>query len=426
MQRESYNNLLAWKSQVGHKPLVLTGAPMVGKTYLAKEFGRGEYQNVAHFSFLEHPVTKSFFRNQSDIARILRQLSSLFRKDIIPGQTLLILDDIQYCPEAVESLREFDEDAPGLDVIAVGTFAPGDGAFDRIPASFVDRMTLLPMSYKEFLLAMNQKYLYEIVSRLEWDSIRALCPKLEDFARQYCFCGGMPAAVKAYCENPDAGPYHIREIQNGILNALETRMSKRQLDVWKAVFPRMREENLKFMYGDIKKGARASEYREALEQLETMGLVYRTYKVSTVSMPMDFYRDPDSFRLYPMDPGLAAARLGLEPEALLVDSDVLVSCNGMFARMMAASQLRKTGLPVFHYGKTGSIIEVDFLVQTTGKIIPLEVRTRHDGNSKSLKTFVSKHPGRKGVRASLEPMSDYGWMENIPVYCVEDYICKEN
>lgn len=414
MQREIYQKLLDWKRNTSHHPLLLTGAPMVGKTYVVKEFGKNEYVKVARFSFLDQPILKNIFRNQPEVSKVLRMLSTLFRRDIVPGETLLILDDIQYCPDALEMLSDFSEAAPSLDLIACGTFCDAQGQ--------VDKLTLHPMNFTEFLLAMEQNYLVELLHKRKWDSIRALSSTFEDYLKQYCFCGGMPAVVQAYSQNRETGPFAIRQMQSQILQAIETNLSKKQKEVWDAVHARMTEPNHKFMFADIKKAARQKDYMPAVRQLIQKGLLFRTNKVSTVSQPLDYYMDEDSFVLYPLDSGLLGAKLGVEPEQMLLGGALAGAYNDAFPRQFISQKLRSMEFPVYHYARTGSLVCIDYIIQTAARIVAVEVNASPNGNSKALKTFMSANPGRQGIRASLQAHTHSAWMDNIPLYAMDSFL----
>lgn len=422
MQREIYQKLLDWKRNTSHHPLLLTGAPMVGKTYVVKEFGKNEYVKVARFSFLDQPMLKNIFRNQPEVTKVLRMLSTLFRRDIVPGETLLILDDIQYCPDAVELLSDFSEAAPTLDLIACGSFCEGDGAYEKIPFAQLDHLCLHPMNFTEFLLAMDQNYLLELLRKRQWDSIRALSSTFEDYFRQYCFCGGMPAVVQAYSQNREIGPFAIRQMQSQILQAIETNLSKKQKEVWDAVHARMTEPNHKFIFADIKKAARVKDYMPAVQQLLSKGLLYKTDKVSTVSLPLDYYREEDAFVLYPLDAGLLGAKLGVEPEQMLLGGAVAGEYNDAFPRQLISQKLRSMDFPVYHYARTGSLVCIDYIIQTAARIVAVEVNARPNGNSKALKTFMSANPGRQGIRASLQAHTHSAWMENNPLYAMDSFL----
>ena len=422
MQRDIYKQLLEWKRNRSHHPLLLTGAPMVGKTYIIKEFGKTEYAKFARFSFLDQPILKSIFRNQPEVTKVLRMLSTLYRCDITPGETLLILDDIQYCPDAVDLLRDFSEDAPALDLIACGTFCDGDVAYEKIPFDALDQLTLHPMNFSEYLLAMDQKYLYELLQKRQWDSIRALSSTFEDYLKQYCFCGGMPSVVAAYAENKELGPFAVRQMHSHILQAIETNLTRKQKEVWDAVHTRMTQENHKFIFADIKKAARFKDYMPAVRQLVQKGLLYRTDKVSTASLPLDYYRDEDSFVLYPLDTGLLGAKLGVEPEELLLGAAVSDGYNDAFPRQLISQKLRSMDFPVYYYARTGSLVAMDYIIQTSARIVAVEVNASPNGNSKALKTFMAANPGRQGIRASLEAHTKSALMETIPLYAMDSFL----
>ena len=407
MEREIYKDLLKWKSKRGHKPLLLQGAPMVGKTYIAKEFGKHEYTHYVRFSFLEQPVLKNIFRNQPEVTKVIRLLSSLFRRDIVPGETLLILDDIHLCPDAVELLRDFSEDAPNLDLIAIACFSEADAGYSLIPFDALDHLTLHPMNFDEFLLAQGRTN---------------LAPKLLDALKHYAFCGGMPAVVQAYLENPELGPMAIRQMQLDLLQSLESRLTPRQAEVWNAVHQRMCKDNHKFFYSDIKKAARVKDFKPAVTQLIQKGLLFCTHRVDAVSQPLDYYKDEDSFVLYPLDVGLLAAKLAVEPQEILVSGSALALHGQALARQIASQTLRTNSFPVYHFARTGSLVTMDFIIQTGSRIVAVEVNARPAGNDKALKLFSAAHPGRRSVRLSLEEQSALSWMENFPLYSFGEFL----
>ena len=432
MKRTAHNDLLAWKSSKFHKPLLVEGARRVGKTYLVKEFGKAEYEKLIYFNFSENPDYKTVFQNEPEAGRVLREISSLSKVDVTPGNTLLIWDDIQACPEALDVLPDFVESDSGFDIIVCGFTAASPKAVAKIEelvrAGSIDRLKILPLQFEEFLMARGCDNMAGLIQACDWGAIGSLLPKYTQLLKEYLFCGGMPQAVSAFAEGQQ--PMKIREIQKDLLTAIENDIlrfaPKRHIDeilaIWQAAPAQLLEENQKFNLSRLRGGARLKDYESSFAWLVRASLVYKVHKLSTVSMPIEFFQDKKSFRLFPFDPGLAGALAAIDPARILVGDEALEGFNLSLLQMLVLGQIVRRGAPVCYYGLQGSTVSIDFVVQETSRIIPVEVMPHQNGNSKAMKIFAEKNPGRKGIRASLDNYFDREQMANVPAYAVGSFI----
>lgn len=432
MKRTAYNDLLAWKRNEFHKPLLVIGARKVGKTYLLKEFAKAQYEKVIYFSFDQNPGLKDLFVNEPEAHRILREISSLSKIDVTPGNTLIILDDVQYCPGALDIIPDFVESAFGFDIVMAGFLAASPKAEARrdelLRFGSVEQLRIFPFSFGEFLMALGKDNMAGLLDSKDWGAIDSLLPRYNELLKEYLFCGGMPQVVAAFAEGQQPGA--IRAIQKDLLEGIDNDIlrfaPKRHIDeisaVWKAAPGSLLAENKKFKLAALKPGARLKDYESSFDWLVRAGLIYKVHRLSTVSQPVEFFQDRKCFRLYPLDPGLWAAILDIDPVRILVGDEALYGFSLALLHVFVAGQIASVGAPACFYGARGSTLEVDFIAQKPSRLVPVEIMPRPNGNSKALKLFTETHPGRNGIRASLENYFDRGWMENLPVYSVAGYL----
>ena len=434
MKRTLYNQLVEWKNSPARKPLILEGARQVGKTWLMKEFGKNKYENMVYVNCADEDFAKSLFLRDLKPDRILRDIVANTRQRIEPGNTLLIFDEIQEAPNGITSLKYFCEDAPEQHVIAAGSLLgvihhPGES----YPVGKVNILRLYPMSFEEFLWARGYEKLAEILKACEWESIEVLQSTLEDLLRQYFYVGGMPEAVLDWTTQEDV--LNIREIQNRIINSYANDISKhagaeaeRIRMVWNSIPAQLAKDNKKFIYGAVKKGGRAKDFEVAIQWLVDAGLVIKVNRCNQPRQPLKFYMDSAAFKIYLLDCGLFATLCETKPSDMLLGDNAFVEFKGAFAENYVLQQITASAqIPVYYYSKDGSTQEVDFLVQTPDRVVPLEVKAEENVKSKSLSTFVKedfKSLNLKGLRCSMKPYIDQGWMENIPLYAVEAYFAK--
>ncbi len=430
MKRSIYGELLAWKNSASRKPLILEGARQVGKTYILKEFGATEYENMVYVNCQKDSFAQALFAQDFDTERILRGLSAHSGEKIVAGKTLIFLDEVQDAPHCVESLKYFCEDAPEQHVVVAGSLlgiVNHEG--ESFPVGKVDTKCLYPMSFEEFLWAKDQQMLAESIVARDWSTLSALRQKLQDILRQYYYVGGMPEVVKGYIDTQDLN--EVRRCQHRILADYHRDFSKHAPEeaprirmVWDSLPSQLAKENKKFIYGAVKKGARAKEFEIAIQWLIDAGLVYKVTRCNNPTIPLSMYEDRDAFKLFVFDVGLLGAMANMPAKLMLIKNDVFRESKGAFTENFVAQQLfnrSRNDLGVFYFSKDNSAMELDFLVQTGSRVVPIEVKAEENVKSKSLRMFVTyEFPEKnlKGLRLSMKDYIDQGWMENIPLYAV--------
>ena len=432
MRRTAYEDLVDWKGDEFRKPLLVYGARRVGKTYLVRQFAKAEYAKVIYFSFEQNPDFRALFSAEPEAGRVLREISSLSKVDVTPDDTLIIFDDIHFCPEALGVLAEFAESGAGFDIIVCGFPAASPKAESKIEellrSRVISQLQVYPMSFKEFLMADGKDNLASYLVGRNWSAVGSLISQYDASLKDYLFCGGLPQVVKAFAEGKQPG--EIRSLQNDILTAVSGDIlrfaPKRHADeisaVWNSAPRQLLEANQKFTLARLREHARLKDFESSIDWLVRAGFLYKVHKLSRVSMPIDFFQDKRSFKLFPFDPGLAAAMLDIDPARILVGDEAFEGFGHSLLQMLVMGQLAQRKVPVCYYGLQGSTVEVDFVVQEPSRILPVEVMPHQNGNSKALRLFAERNPGRKGIRASLDNYFDRSWMENVPAYTVGDYL----
>lgn len=429
MERKAYSQLLAWKNNPHHKPLILNGARQVGKTWLLKHFGEKEYRNVAYVNCDRSPQMEMILREGFDMSRIIRNISAMTNVDIRPHETLIILDEIQSIPKGLSSLKYFCEDAPDYDVAVAGSLLGLQlHRGESFPVGKVDMLKLYPMTFGEFLLAKGEKVKKEALDNKEYETMSAVSPLYVELLRQYYFTGGMPAAVSAFIEGQ---PLHtVRQIQKDILNDYIRDFSKHAPGnevprinlVWNSIPSQLGKENRKFIYGMLKKGARAKEFELAIQWLVDCGLVYKIPRTSKVAMPVRFYEDFSAFKLYLLDVGLFGAMVNAPASEILIGSNIFSEYKGTFTELYVLQQMVTVrDLDICYYSTEDSRTEIDFVVQLEGRVTPVEVKAEENLRAKSLRQVVSNDPSLHGLRFSMSDYRQEDWLDNVPLYGVESY-----
>ena len=428
MERIGYNLLIQWKNSKNRKPLIVNGARQVGKTWLLNEFAKREYKKKVMFSLDRHEKAREVFVNGGSVEQLLRALSALSNVDITPNDTLIILDEIQECPQALTALKYFCEDAPDIHIAVAGSLL-GISLHKQssFPVGKVDIIRLYPMNFEEFLRAVGRTQMADELLRGDWSVINLLEKEYIDLLRQYYYVGGMPAAVLAYLDN--GGLKDVRQVQKKILADYEHDFSKyapqnevpRIRMVWQSIPSQLAKENKKFIYGALKKGARAAAFEVAIQWLVDAGLVYKVCRTTAVKMPLKFYEDSNAFKLFLLDVGLMGAMVDAPASAVLVGNEIFSEYKGAFTELFVAAQLMGTGLPVFYHSAENSRVELDFVVQIGSTVYPVEAKSEENLQSKSMKTFIQNHPDLRGIRLSMKPHISQDWLECIPLYA----FCEE-
>lgn len=430
MKRTAYNQLLRWKERGGRKPLLLYGARQVGKTYLVKEFAEKEFENFVYVNCYKNEPVKTIFSGDVNIDRITLGLSAYASKAISDGKTLLFLDEIQEIPQAVSALKYFCEDRPGLHVVAAGSLL---GVMnlegESFPVGKVDIMHLYPMTFNEFLNAAGREQLTEIIEKGDWQLTDAFAETLKEYLRQYLLVGGMPEVVQSFVDGRDIE--RVRELQMSIFESYEADIAKhsgaeaqRIRQVWESLPQQLAKENKKFQYSLIRQGARSKEYERAIQWLRDAGLVYKIERVQKPGMPLSVYAEQSAFKLFMFDVGLLGMLMGIPPRQILIDEGSMTEAKGALMENYVLQQLiPHCRYGVYYYSRENSSLEIDFIVQTDDEVVPIEVKSGVNVRSKSFKSFVESHAGEKmkGVRFSMLPYVDQGWMVNVALYGVEGF-----
>lgn len=422
MKRDIYEKLVGWKNKPNRKPLILNGARQVGKTYILREFGEREFSKFTFFSLDRNQNAREVFEKGGSTADILMALSAISQVDITPGDTLLVLDEIQDCPKALETLKFFCEDMPELHVIVAGSLL-GLSLHEGVsyPVGKVEELRLYPMTFLEFLSAMGKTQLVEVLESRNWAVMNMLETELVGLLRQYYYVGGMPAAVLAHVEQ--RGLKEVRTIQNQVLQDYRRDFSKhapaREVPrinlVWDSIPAQLAKENKKYVYGAVKKSARAADFELAIQWLIDAGLVYKVQRVNAPRLPFKFYEDHNAFKLFMLDVGLMGAMAEASAESILVGDNIFSEYKGAFTELYVFTQLTSQGISLYYHSVDNSTIEIDFLTAYKDHVVPIEVKAEVNVKSKSLRTFITRNPGLKGLRFSMLPYEQQDWMTNIPL-----------
>lgn len=425
MYRTAMDALLQWKEKINRKPLIIMGARQVGKTWLMKEFGKTHYEKTAYISFYNNKRMDDVFQADFDIKRILMNLNIESGVTITPGDTLIILDEIHDSPKVLESLKYFCEEAPQYHVVAAGSLLGVTIHKGVYPVGKVDLLDLYPLNFREFLYAMDEQSLADALATKDYALIDNFSEKYLFWLKNYYYVGGMPAVVDEFRQNRDYS--EVRQIQNDIVRQYEGDFGKhvdaRTLPrirlVWDSVPLQLAKENKKFFFGQIKKGARSSEYEIAIQWLVDCGLIYKVNRVNEPNMPLKAYKSMNAYKLFVLDVGLLGAMSELEAESILEGNDIFIEFKGALTEQYVLQQLiSDTRYNPYYFGTEKATFKQDFLIQKGKDIVPIEVKAGENIRSQSLKAYCDKYKPNKAVRFSTLKYMDQGWMENIPLYAV--------
>ena len=426
MLRFAMEKLHIWKEKANRKPLIIMGARQVGKTWLMKEFGRTCYEKVAYISFYNNKRMSDVFQTDFDVKRILMNLNIESGVTITPGNTLVILDEIQDTPKVLESLKYFCEEAPEYHVVAAGSLL-GVAIHEGVsyPVGKVDILDLYPLNFREFLCAMEEKGLSDALATKDYTLIDNFSDKYLFWMKNYYYTGGMPAVVDAFRTHRDY--QEVRQIQSDIVRQYEGDFGKhvdartlpRIRMVWDAIPVQLAKDNRKFFFGQLKKGARSSDFEIAIQWLLDCGLIYKVSRVNEPRMPLKAYKSMNAYKLFILDVGLLGALSELTAESILEGNDIFVEFKGALTEQYVLQQLiSDTTYTAYYYGTESANFEQDFLVQKGNCIVPIEVKAEGNLRSQSLKAYCDKFHPEEAVRFSTKKYMDQGWMKNIPLYAV--------
>ncbi len=427
MYRTAYEDLLNWKNKNDRKPLIIKGARQVGKTWLMKEFGKNEYKEVLYINFEDKKTLQEIFKDNFDINRILTVLNIETGITPKPQKTLIILDEIQEAERGVTSLKYFYENSPQYHIIAAGSYLGLSlNQKNAFPVGKVDFLNLSPLSFKEFLMANKQDKLMSLIKDKQWDLIKTFKTKYIELLKQYYFIGGMPEVVKNFVNNRNFD--EVRKIQKNILLAYEHDFSKhapvnivpRIKMVWNSIPAQLSKENKKFIFGILKKGARAKDYEVAMEWLVGSGLIKKVFRIVKPGLPLKAYIDASAFKVFMLDVGLLGALAELDKHTILGKNRIFEEFKGSLTEQYVFQQLSKTSL--YYWSAEKSKGEIDFIIQQENKIIPIEVKAEENLKAKSLRAFTDKYKLDYAVRTSMSDYRKENWLENIPLYGIYDIL----
>lgn len=425
MKRHAMRTLEEWKSNPARKPLIIRGARQVGKTWLMKEFGKRFFANVAYINFENNERMQQLFHGNLAIERLIAALQIESGVSISAKDTLLIFDEVQEVPQALTSLKYFYENAPEYAVIAAGSLlgvAMHKGT--SFPVGKVFFLDLYPMSFTEFLDATGNENLHGLIEQGDWGLITPFKSKYIELLRSYYFVGGMPEAVASFVDRCNYS--EVREIQLRLLTAYELDFSKyapnetvpRIRMVWNSIPAQLAKDNRKFVYGSLRKGARAKDFELAIQWLNDCGLIYQVKRISKPAMPLVAYSS-NGFKMFILDVGLLAAKSGLDESFILKGNSIFEEFKGSLTEQYVQQQLRsEEAIVPCYWSNENSRAEVDFVFQNGTNVIPLEVKAAENLQAKSLKSYCVKYSPGVAIRTS---MSDYRRDEkltNLPLYAI--------
>lgn len=426
MKRCAMQDLVRWKNSENRKPMILKGARQVGKTWLMKEFGRLHFSKVAYITFYNNQRMKRVFDDDYDIRRIIMNINIETRMEVTPQDTLIIFDEIQEAPRALESLKYFCENASEYAVIAAGSLlgvAIHEGV--SFPVGKVDTLELYPMSYREFLEAMDETALADLLTQKDYRLISDFRDKYIFWLKNYYYVGGMPEIVQFFSQHKDY--VRVRQMQNAILEQYEDDFGKHATSgdlarirmVWNSIPMQLAKENKKFFFGQIKSGARMKDFEIAIEWLLDCGLIKKVYRVRKPAMPLKAYIDFSAFKLFLLDIGLLGALSELDAESILEGNSMFTEFKGALTEQYVLQQIvSDTGYIPYYFASESATYEMDFMVQKGRDIVPVEVKAEENLQAKSLKVYCQKYMPNYAVRVSMSDYREQDWVVNIPLYAI--------
>ena len=428
MKRNVIDKFINWKNSPERKPLIVYGARQVGKTWLVNEFANKHFKDIVTLDFFQFPEYGNIFEHGLEPEKIIKAIGIEFRKKINPADTLIFFDEIQTCQRAKDSLKYFAERAPEYHIAAAGSYLGlAEGKF---PVGKVDSITMYPMSFYEFLEAADRTQLLDAIKERDIKLLNSLSPLLTTMLKTYFYVGGMPEVVGLFIKYDDLAK--VRAKQNNLLKEYRNdfamhlpKNSKPSIEakirmLWDAIPEHLAREKKKFMYKDIKTGGRASEFEDALEWLINTGLVYKVKKTFTPKIPLDSYQEKEIFKLYMLDVGLLCAKTNIDISTFYQsDNSIFSDFQGALAEQYVLQELKQAcDNPVYYWGREKGEAEVDFVMQYKNEIIPIEVKSSRNKQSKSLNTYIDLEKPEHAIRLS---MNNYGIADNlyaVPLYMV--------
>jgi uncharacterized protein len=429
MKRIAENELLKWKNSKNLKPLLLTGARQVGKTWLMKNLGNHHFEECIYINFEKEPNYQSLFNADLNPERIIESLSLLLNKKVEDGKTLLIFDEIQEAPNALTSLKYFAEERPLLHVIAAGSLLGVSLDRGSFPVGKVSFLKILPMGFEEFLEAMGQQALVKLWQKPNPSILNSFKEKYIEALKKYFLVGGMPEVVNAFVKDP-TDFVMVKKTQDAILQAYSQDFAKHApsllipkiILIWNGLVGQLAKENKKFIYGLLKTGGRARDYEQAIDWLINYGLVHKIYSCNKLAHPLNAYFDLKCFKLFALDIGLLSNMANMNENVLLQESNFFQEFKGALTEQYVLQELQLLEAEnICYWTNDSGKAELDFLFEKSGEFFPIEVKSAENLQSKSLKVFHEKHKEVHCYRCSLSNYRKETWMSNIPLYALSTY-----
>lgn len=429
MYREIIKDLKKWKEKARRKPLLLTGVRQCGKTYIVEKFAKESFSSYVYVNFESADNLAGIFDYDFDVKRIIIELERHFKTKIVAGETLVFFDEIQECPRAITALKYFCENMKDLHLVCAGSLLGVALKEENIsfPVGKVNRLQLYPMSFKEFVIANDRADLIEIFD--EWPVDRVIpeiySVPMKKLLKEYYIVGGMPEVVQTWIDTHDIE--EVEEVQKDILKDYADDFSKHAPSaevpkirwIWDSVPVQLAKENNKFVFSHVKEGKRSAELEDALQWLENAGLIIRTELVEKPEIPLEGFADKTYFKVYMSDIGLLRARSGVSPQTILNESDLFIRYKGAFAENYVLNELKSIGKVPFFW-RSGNSAEVDFIYESDGEMIPVEVKAADNTQAKSYKQFCKKYSPRVGFKMSEKNIAENACEKtatfNIPLY----------
>lgn len=431
MERDIMKRLVTWKDSVDRKPLLITGVRQCGKTYICKQFGELYFEDVAYFYFEGNKGLSSVFDYDFDVERILDELGNIIRgKEIVPGKTLVIFDEIQACPNAITSLKYFCENKRELHIICAGSLLGVAIKRDRIsfPVGKVDRFQMYPLTFSEFLRADGGETLYKGVQRykLGRELPDLYTAALEKALKYYYIVGGMPEVVAKWVETHNFEK--VGKLQDNILMDYSSDFAKYAPKsdipklgwIWDSVPKQLAKDNHKFVFSHVKEGKRAAELEDALEWLTDAGLIRRLELVMNPELPLSFYADATFFKVYLCDIGLLRRKSGISHKIILEESELYKNFKGAFTENFVLNELVSQGIAPYFW-RSGNVAELDFIFEYEELVIPVEAKAELHTRAKSYRQFCKKYHPRAGFKFSMRNAGEHE-VEGTRTYSVPLYL----
>lgn len=426
LERFIMKDLIKWKDSKSRKPLILKGARQVGKTYIIKEFAKNNYDDMAYFNFDHDEDLYNLFDKTKDPKRIIEQLVFIHGKAILPGKTLIFFDEIQECPNALNSLKYFQEEANEYHIICAGSLLGIRLSHTSFPVGKVEFMQMYPMSFSEFLIADNCENLVDYMRSI--NKIEKVPDiffnMLEEKLKAYFIIGGMPEVVYSWVNEKDME--RVNTIQSDILKSYESDFSKHVSNseankislIWNSIVSQLAKENKKFLYQTIKEGARAREYEDALNWLNDANLIYKIYNVKKTDIPLKAYNDLSCFKIYLNDVGLLRKMANLDSKIVIEGNKLFEEFKGALTENFVLNMLNTVYKDIPNYFSFDRN-EIDFVIQTKNQVIPIEVKSGKSTNNNSLTKYNEKFKPNVSIRLSMNNLTKDGNILNIPLFLLE-------